>query len=74
MLEVAPLIGTPPTYHWYVGVGFPLAAALKETDAPVVTDWLDGWVVKEGALVAAFTVSVAALEVTLPALLVATTV
>ena len=55
---------TPPFLHWNVGVGEPLAAAVKVTDVPAVTVWLAGCVVKTGALVAAFTVRVAVLLVT----------
>ena len=48
---VAPLMLTASLRHWKVGVGLPLAAAVKVTLAPVVTDWLVGWVVKTGAVV-----------------------
>jgi hypothetical protein len=48
---VAPAMFTPPFCHWKVGVGDPLAAAVKETEVPAVTVWLDGCVVNEGALV-----------------------
>ena len=65
---------TPPFFHWNVGAGEPLAAAVKVTEVPAVTVWLAGCVVKTGALVAAFTVSVAALLVTELTELVATTV
>jgi hypothetical protein len=41
---------------------------------PAVTAWLAGWVVIVGATAAAFTMSVAALLVTLPAELLTTTV
>jgi hypothetical protein len=41
---------------------------------PAVTVWLVGWVVIEGATVAAFTVSVAGLLVTLPTVLLTSTV
>jgi hypothetical protein len=64
---------TPPFCHWKVGVGDPLAAAVKETEVPAVTVWLDGCVVNDGALVAALTVRVAVLLVAEPAELVATT-
>src|SRR5258705_6082714 len=47
----------------------PVAATLKEAVWPVVTVWPAGCVVIEGATGAAFTVRVAALLVTLPALI-----
>jgi hypothetical protein len=47
---------------------------VKVTLAPAVTAWLDGCDVKLGAVVAAFTVSVAALLVAEPAELVAVAV
>ena len=50
-----------------------MAATLKEAVWPAVTLWLAGWAVIEGATGAAFTVRVAALLVTLPAVLVTTT-
>ena len=46
---------------------------LKLAVAPTVAVWLEGWDVMLGAVAAAFTVSVALAEVTLPALLVTTT-
>ncbi len=52
----------------------PVAATLKEAVWPVVTVWLAGCVVIEGATRAALTVRVAALLVTLPAVLLTTTV
>ncbi len=52
----------------------PVAATLKEADWPVVTVWLAGCVVIEGAAGAAFTVRVATLLVTLPAVLLISTV
>src|SRR5690242_10973455 len=33
------------TCHWTVGVGLPLAAAVKVTVCPAGTAWLTGWVV-----------------------------
>ena len=51
-----------------------MAATLKEAVCPAVTVWLAGWVVIEGATGAAFTVRLAALLVTLPAVLLTTTV
>ncbi len=47
---VAPLMLALPFRHWKVGVGVPLAAAVKVTGEPTVTDWLAGWVVNEGAV------------------------
>jgi hypothetical protein len=47
---------------------------LKVAVWPVVTDWLVGWEVTEGATGAEFTVRVAALLVTLPTVLLTTTV
>ncbi len=52
----------------------PVAVTLKEAVWPAVTVWLVGWVVIEGATGAAFTVRVAELLVTLPAVLLITTV
>ena len=49
----------------------PLAAAVKVTELPEVTDWLAGWAVKTGPL---FMVSTAALLVAELTELVATTV
>jgi hypothetical protein len=51
----------------------PLAAAVKLAVCPAVTVWLTGCVVIAGATAAAFTVSVAALLVTVPAVFVTTT-
>jgi len=51
-----------------------VAVTLKEMVWPAVTVWLAGWVVIEGASGAALTVRVAALLVTLPAVLLTTTV
>ena len=64
---------TPPFCHWYVGVGLPLAVTENDTAAPGATVWLAGCVEIVGALVAVLTVRLAVAEVTLPALLVATT-
>ena len=75
--EVAPVMSakvTPPsvlTCHCTVGVGVPLAAAVKVTGVPAVMVWLVGSVVTTGAT-AAVTVSVAGALVTLPALFVKT--
>jgi hypothetical protein len=60
------------TCHCKVGRGDPLAAAVKLALLPAVIDWLDGWAVNDGAEVAVLTVSVAALLVAEPTLLVAT--
>ena len=58
--------------HWYVGVGVPVAATLKVAVAGAVTvTLLTGWVVMLGAT-AGLTVKVAAVLVTLPAILVTT--
>lgn len=48
----------------------PLAATVNDAVFPAITDWLAGCVVMAGATVALVTVSVAALLVALPALLV----
>ena len=72
-VEVAPEIlvkGAPlPVLccHCTVGVGVPLAAALKLAVRPVLTVWLVGFVVTTGAAGAGFTVSVAAVVVADPA-------
>ena len=60
------------TCHCTVGVGVPVAAAVKVAFAPAVTVWLAGWVVTCGCWAAAVTVSVAALLVAVPAALVNT--
>ena len=52
----------------------PVAATLNVAVWPVVTVWLTGCVVIVGATAAALTVSVAAVLVALPAVLVTTTV
>ena len=55
MVEVAPdtLLHVLPllvlTCHCTVGVGFPLAVALKEAVCPAFTAWLAGWLVTDGA-------------------------
>jgi hypothetical protein len=59
------------TCHCTVGVGVPLAAAVKVTVLPELTDWLIGWVVMTGAM-AGITVMVAALVVADPTELVNT--
>ncbi len=75
VVEVAPGISDqelPPfalTCHCTVGLGFPLAAALKLAVCPALTVWLLGWLVITGAML---TVSVAALLVADPATLVKT--
>ena len=51
----------------------PAATTVNVAVCPAVTVWLAGWVVIEGVAAAAFTVSVAALLVTLPAVLLTTT-
>ncbi len=60
------------TCHWTVGVGVPEAAAVNVAVPPATTDCEEGWVVICGWVVAAVTVSVAALVVAPPALLVNT--
>src|SRR5580698_9349190 len=56
VVEVAPLMAVqvfPPsvdTDHCTVGVGVPLAAAVKVALSPAVTVWLAGWVVTAGAV------------------------
>jgi hypothetical protein len=55
-------------------VAVPVAATLKVAVWPAVTVWLVGWVVIEGATVTEFTVSVAGLLVTLPIVLLTSTV
>ena len=57
------------TCHCTVGAGVPVAAAVKVTGWPAVTVWLIGLVVTTGA---ALTVSVAAVVVAVPTLLVKT--
>ena len=69
-LKVAP--PSVLTCHCTVGVGLPLAAAVKVAVWPAVTVWLVGWVVTEGANWAVVTVRVAALVVAVPTLLVNT--
>ena len=61
----------PPvlTCHWTVGAGLPLAAAVKVAVPPSHTVWLAGLVVTLGAVL---TVSVAAVVVAVPELLVNT--
>ena len=54
------------TSHWTVGVGVPLAAAVKLTGVPAVTDWLVGLVVMVGATGVTAPVSQAAIRSTLP--------
>ncbi len=60
------------TIHCTVGVGAPLALALKLTGLLATTAWLVGWPVICGATALAITDSVAALLVALPATLVKT--
>jgi len=52
----------------------PLAATLKVADCPAATVWLAGCVLIDGAVGAAFTVRVAALLITVPAVLLTATV
>src|SRR5881628_1797480 len=71
VVEVAPealLKVTPPsvlTCHCTVGVGEPVAAAVKVAVWPAFTVWFTGWVVMVGS-VGEFTVSVAAVVVAVP--------
>src|SRR6267154_1018654 len=73
VVEVAPetLLNVPlPAVlicHCTVGVGEPVAAAVKVAVWPAVTVWLAGWVVIVGSVGALFTVSVAAAVVAVPA-------
>ena len=60
--------------HCTVGVGFPLAAAVKLAFCPAVTNRLVGCAMIVGAVSARATVSVAGLLVTLLAMLLTTTV
>ncbi len=65
----------PPSvliYHWGVGVGEPLAAAVNVADWPTATVWLVGWVVMVGATGAGVTIRTAAVVVALPVPLVKT--
>ena len=66
---VPPLMPMMPTCHCTVGVGLPLAAAVKVAVCPAVTVWLTGLVVTTGTVL---TVSVAAVLVAVPRLLVKT--
>src|SRR5882672_7279422 len=63
LLNVTPSV---LTCHCTVGVGEPVAAAVKVAVWPAVTVWFVGWVVIVGS-VGEFTVSVAALVVAVPA-------
>ena len=47
---LAPRMKRPLRSHWYTGVGVPVAAAVKVTEAPGATDWDAGWVVMTGAV------------------------
>ena len=70
LLQLEPL--SVETCHWNVGVGVPLAATVKAASWPTATVWSAGWEVMLGATVAGLIVRVAALLVTVPALLLAT--
>ena len=78
MVDVAPdkFVNVPPpfvlTCHCTVGVGEPVAAAVKVAVAPAVTVKFVGLVVIVGMVFAAFTVNVAFVVVALPAALVKT--
>ena len=65
MLKDAPLFVL--TCHCTVGVGEPVAAAVKVAVWPAVTVWFVGWVVIVGSVGELFTVSVAAVVVAVPA-------
>ena len=74
VVEVAPatsdqFVPSVLTCHWRLGIGEPLAAAVKLAVVPVVTVVSDGWVETTGIVL---TVKIAALVVTLPAALVNT--
>ena len=58
--------------HWYVGVGVPVATTVNVAVAGAVTVAFIGWVVIVGVAGVGFTVSVAAVLVTVPAELVTT--
>jgi len=73
VLLVAPAILAPPLRHWYVSGAVPVADTEKEAAVPAVTVWFEGWVEIEGDEAAAVTVRTASAEVTLPAVLVTTT-
>ena len=47
---VAPAMGEPLKFHWYVGSGEPVAAALNDTALPLVTVNETGCVVITGAI------------------------
>src|SRR5271163_2892995 len=78
VVDVAPatFVNVPPllvlTCHCTVGVGEPVAAAVKVAVAPAVTVKFVGLVVIVGMVFAAFTVNVAFVVVALPAALVKT--
>src|SRR5260370_17227932 len=59
--------------HWQPSGAVPAATTVKLAVCPAVTVWLAGCVVIVGATGAAFTVSVAAALVTVPAVLFTTT-
>src|SRR5437867_13047311 len=59
--------------HWLPSGAVPAATTANVAVCPAVTVWFAGCVVIVGATAAAFTVSVAALLVTVPAALLATT-
>src|SRR5207302_10781754 len=67
-------MAVPLFIHWELNGVVPVATTLNVAVCPTVTVWLAGWVVIEGATAAALTVSVAALLVTLPAVLLTMTV
>ena len=44
MEEVAPLMGWPALFHWYVGGGAPLTVTEKVTVVPGDAIWACGWI------------------------------
>jgi hypothetical protein len=79
VLEVAPVMATLPSYHWYVKGAEPEAVTLKVAVCPTCTVWFAGWVTISGAsggtvLEMAATVKVAGVLVTEPAALLTVTV
>src|SRR5438874_5327864 len=71
--EVAPGMLTPWFCPWSPSGAVPAATTANVAVCPAVTVWFAGCVVIVGATAAAFTVSVAALLVTVPAVLLTTT-
>jgi hypothetical protein len=63
----------PSFFHWYVNGDVPIAATEKLAALPAVTDAALGWVVIDGAVTVVTKVSVTALLVAEPTLLLTTT-